>query len=51
MIWYHEKGQQRDVVPGHCVSQDPFERNEIAVVLEDGEPDVGTVERVIINPP
>jgi hypothetical protein len=47
MIGHHAIGQQPHDVPGHSVSQDPFERSEIPVVLEDGEPGDGTVKRVV----
>jgi hypothetical protein len=47
MIGHHAVGQQPHGIPGHGVSQDPFERSEIAVVLEDGEPGVGAFKRVI----
>jgi hypothetical protein len=47
MIGHQAVGQQLHGVPGHCFSQDPFECSEIALVLKDGEPGVGPVERVI----
>ena len=47
MIGHQAIGQQPHGVPRHCFSQDPFECSEIAIVLEEGEPGVGTVKRVI----
>ena len=47
MIGHQAIGQQPHGVPGQCFSQDPFECSEIAAVLKDGKPGVGTVKRVI----
>jgi hypothetical protein len=47
IIGHQAVGQQPHAVPGHCFSQYPFECSEIALVLKDGEPGVGPVERVI----
>ncbi len=47
MIGHQAVRQQPHAIPGHCFSQDPFECSEIALVLKDGEPGVGPVERVI----
>ena len=47
MIGHQAVGQQPHGVPGHCFSQDRSNAAKSPVVLKDGEPGVGPVERVI----
>jgi hypothetical protein len=47
VIGHQEISQQPHIEPGHGFGQDPFERGEIAVVVEDSESGVGSVQSVI----
>jgi hypothetical protein len=47
VIGHQAVSQQPHIEPGHGFGQDPFERGEIAVVVEDSESGVGSVQSVI----
>jgi len=47
VIGHQAVSQQPHIEPGHGFGQDPFERGEIAVVVQDSESGVGSVQSVI----
>jgi hypothetical protein len=50
VIGHQAVSQQAHTEPGHGFGQDPFVRGEIAVVVEDNESGVGSVQSVIDKP-